>query len=368
MHTTLRRRSRGCAIAANRRLAPSDRRKRLPRRAGNDYCELDDLIRTFDALLMIARAGSGQARDNMTEFDAAQIARDVGEPHGAPVKGAGIEGRVRGNRELVSQALANLIDNAIKYAAPSSNANGVASDAVNGAPAEIVVGGGQRRRAHRAERGRSRPSAPPEADGRVVERFVRLEQQPSEPGSGLGLSLASAVARLHGGELKLEEIIWARAACCRGAEGDGDETACGRSRAGNAADDWFSRRLGGPLPASSPRSAGACRHGSQVSLRRRHRQFWSATIRRSRRCSTALPERRRFFGTSFKLTPRALCAVVIRMTRWQPSSPPRAARPLQRRRRPRRLRILRRMKAEAALLLLLPISELPVSRTMSPPR
>ena len=46
----------------------------------------------------------------------------------------------------------------------------------------------------------------PEADrGRVVERFVRLEQSRSEPGSGLGLSLAAAVARLHGGELKLED-------------------------------------------------------------------------------------------------------------------------------------------------------------------
>ncbi len=46
----------------------------------------------------------------------------------------------------------------------------------------------------------------PEADrGRVVERFVRLEQSRSEPGSGLGLSLASAVARLHGGELTFED-------------------------------------------------------------------------------------------------------------------------------------------------------------------
>ena len=46
----------------------------------------------------------------------------------------------------------------------------------------------------------------PEADReRVVERFVRLEQSRSEPGSGLGLSLASAVARLHGGELRLED-------------------------------------------------------------------------------------------------------------------------------------------------------------------
>ncbi len=175
--------------------------------------ESDDLIRTFDALLMIARAESGQARDNMTEFDAAQIARDVGELYEPLAEQKGLELKVeapteapvRGNRELVSQALANLIDNAIKYAAPNSQANGVASDAANGAPAEIVVAAGkdgERIALSVADRG---PGIPEADRGRVVERFVRLEQSRSEPGSGLGLSLASAVARLHGGELKLED-------------------------------------------------------------------------------------------------------------------------------------------------------------------
>jgi signal transduction histidine kinase len=167
--------------------------------------ESDDLIRTFDALLMIARAESGQARDNMTEFDAAQIARDVGELYEplADEKGLALkveapaEAPVRGNRELVSQALANLIDNAIKYAGPKGK--------VNGEPAEIVVAAGnegERISLSVADRG---PGIPAADRGRVVERFVRLEQSRSEPGSGLGLSLASAVARLHGGELKLED-------------------------------------------------------------------------------------------------------------------------------------------------------------------
>jgi hypothetical protein len=167
--------------------------------------ESDDLIRTFDALLMIARAESGQARDNMTEFDASEIARDVGELYEpvADEKGIALKidapaaAPVRGNRELVSQALANLIDNAIKYAGPSGKANG--------APAEIVVGAGndgERIAISVADRG---PGIPDADRGRVVERFVRLEQSRSEPGSGLGLSLASAVARLHGGELKLED-------------------------------------------------------------------------------------------------------------------------------------------------------------------
>jgi signal transduction histidine kinase len=167
--------------------------------------ESDDLIRTFDALLMIARAESGQARDNMGEFDAADIARDIGELYEplAEEKGialtveAGAAATVRGNRELVSQALANLIDNAIKYAGPNG--------AMNGTPAQIVVSAGDDG-THVALSVADRGPGIPEADrGRVVERFVRLEQSRSAPGSGLGLSLASAVARLHGGELKLED-------------------------------------------------------------------------------------------------------------------------------------------------------------------
>jgi signal transduction histidine kinase len=167
--------------------------------------ESDDLIRTFDALLMIARAESGQARDNMAEIDAAAIARDVGELYEPLADEKGIvlkieapnAAPVRGNRELVSQALANLIDNAIKYAGPNGK--------LNGAPAEIVVKAGVDGN-HVALSVADRGPGIAEADrGRVVERFVRLEQSRSEPGSGLGLSLASAVARLHGGELKLED-------------------------------------------------------------------------------------------------------------------------------------------------------------------
>src|SRR5215471_16812368 len=167
--------------------------------------ESDGLIRTFNALLMIARAESGQARDNMTEFDASAIARDVGELYEpvAEEKGialkveAPVAAPVHGNRELVSQALANLIDNAIKYAGTNGKLNGM--------PAEIVVRAdteGERITLSVADRG---PGIADADRARVVERFVRLEQSRSEPGSGLGLSLASAVARLHGGELKLED-------------------------------------------------------------------------------------------------------------------------------------------------------------------
>jgi signal transduction histidine kinase len=142
----------------------------------------------------------------MTEFDAAEIARGVGELYEPLADEKGIHLKVEapaaapvhGNRELVSQALANLVDNAIKYGA----AGGAA---VNGAAAEILVtamGEGDRIMLAVADSGGGIPAAD---RGRAVERFVRLEQSRSLPGSGLGLSLASAVARLHGGELKLED-------------------------------------------------------------------------------------------------------------------------------------------------------------------
>jgi hypothetical protein len=155
---------------------------------------------------MIARAESGQARDNMSEFDAAEIAHDVGELYEPLAEEKGIElkveadgpAKVKGSRELVSQALANLVDNAIKYAAPREGAT-------NGAAPEIVVRAineGDQILITVADRG---PGIPPADRSRVVERFVRLEQSRSLPGSGLGLSLAAAVARLHGGELTLSD-------------------------------------------------------------------------------------------------------------------------------------------------------------------
>jgi len=166
--------------------------------------ESDGLIRTFNALLMIARAESGQARDNMVEFDAAEVARGIGELYEPLAEEKGLELTVAapasvpvtGNRELVSQALANLVDNAIKYAEPEAQKNGAPSGIVVKAAAE-----GDRVVLMVADKG---PGIPESDRGRVVERFVRLEKSRSVPGSGLGLSLAAAVARLHGGELRLE--------------------------------------------------------------------------------------------------------------------------------------------------------------------
>ncbi len=170
--------------------------------------ELDALITTFNALLMIARAESGQAREDMVDFDAAEIVHDIGELYEPLAEEKGIALKVeaeaplpvKGNRELVSQALANLIDNAIKYAEPPPRP--LDGERV---PAEIVVSAddtGDRILLTVADRG---PGIPDADRARVVERFVRLEQSRSQPGSGLGLSLAAAVARLHGGDLTLAD-------------------------------------------------------------------------------------------------------------------------------------------------------------------
>jgi signal transduction histidine kinase len=167
--------------------------------------ESEGLITTFNALLMIARAESGQARDNMSEFDAAEVAHGVGELYEplADEKGltlsidAPATVPVRGNRELVSQALANLVDNAIKYAAPAAESDAKAKTIVVTArdEGELVL-------LSVADHG---PGIPEAARMQVVKRFVRLEQSRSVPGFGLGLSLASAVATLHGGALRLDD-------------------------------------------------------------------------------------------------------------------------------------------------------------------
>ena len=100
---------------------------------------------------------------------------------------------LRGNRELIGQALANLIDNAVKYGA-NGEEGGVIHIGVarHGDTIRLTV----------ADRG---PGIPDEARTRVLDRFVRLEEARSRPGFGLGLSLVNAVVRLHRGEIVLQD-------------------------------------------------------------------------------------------------------------------------------------------------------------------
>ena len=165
--------------------------------------ESEGLIRVFNALLMIARLESGAAQEAMQDFDVAEVARDVAELYDAVAEEQGVmltldaDGplMLRGGRELIGQALANLVDNAIKHGQPQESG------------AQVVVNIAARRMGNRieltiADRG---PGVAAQDRARVLERFVRLEGSRSRPGSGLGLSLASAVARLHHGALRLDD-------------------------------------------------------------------------------------------------------------------------------------------------------------------
>jgi signal transduction histidine kinase len=173
--------------------------------------ESDGLIRTFNALLMIARAESGQARGNMDDFDAADIARSIHELYEPLAEDDGMTLRVKaapatlhGNRELIGQALANLVENAIKYGKPSPVVQPL-DPAAAARVREILI---EARREGDTVLLSVTDHGPgiPESDRRhAVERFVRLEASRTLPGSGLGLSLASAVATLHGGELRLAD-------------------------------------------------------------------------------------------------------------------------------------------------------------------
>ena len=165
--------------------------------------ESEGLIRVFNALLMIARLESGAAQEAMQDFDVAEVARDVAELYDAVAEEQGVmltldvdaPLMMRGGRELIGQALANLVDNAIKHGQPQESG------------AQVVVNIAARRMGNRieltiADRG---PGVAAQDRARVLERFVRLEGSRSRPGSGLGLSLASAVARLHHGALRLDD-------------------------------------------------------------------------------------------------------------------------------------------------------------------
>lgn len=163
--------------------------------------ESDSLIRTFDALLMIARAEAGQSRATMSDLDLAEIAANVGELYEPLADEQGLDLAVavepvliHGVKELLAQALSNLIDNAIKYGRPADGSRGRITVSLIRRGGEAVLSV--------ADTG---PGIPAEDRERVVERFVRLEASRTRPGSGLGLSLVSAVARLHGGSLSLDD-------------------------------------------------------------------------------------------------------------------------------------------------------------------
>jgi signal transduction histidine kinase len=156
--------------------------------------DADRLLATFNALLNIAEAESGARRNAAEPLDLAQTARAAAELYEpvAEQKGCALKLDVdpgimiRGDRHLLSQAVANLLDNALKYGG-----------------GEVLLSAHQQDGRAALEVSDSGPGIPEEEREAVFDRFVRLEPSRSTPGNGLGLSLVRAVARLHNGTVAL---------------------------------------------------------------------------------------------------------------------------------------------------------------------
>lgn len=161
--------------------------------------ESDQLIRTFNALLMISRVEAGSIAAEMSNVDLSAVSADSAELYEPVAEEAGISLvteiepgiAVNGNRELIGQAIFNLLDNAIKYAGEGSEAPIIRVKLFTEAGAvKLAV----------SDNG---PGVPADKRGEVTKRFFRLDASRSKPGTGLGLSLVEAVMELHGGRLEL---------------------------------------------------------------------------------------------------------------------------------------------------------------------
>lgn len=188
-------RLRGRLEAAARTQGDADTYRAALDRAVSD---VDDVIRLFNSLLRISQIEAGARRAAFQTVDAAALVLDVGELYEPVAEERRIAIRVQapepcpiqGDSSLLSQAIANLVDNAVKYTPPGGGID-LSANIAEGAVTIMVTDSG--------------PGIPSELREKVVQRFYRLDDSRSTPGHGLGLALADAVARLHGGELTLAE-------------------------------------------------------------------------------------------------------------------------------------------------------------------
>lgn len=179
---------------------------RLRARHAEDYesaidAALDDVnqvLATFNAILRIAQVEAGTRRAGFRRVDLVELVRDVAETFdpvahdgGRTITRSGLsELSVVGDRELLTQCLVNLVENALRHT-PERTTIDLRVERTDGTARIVVADDG--------------PGIPPEDRGRVLARFARLDRSRSTPGSGLGLTLCSAIADLHDGRLSLEE-------------------------------------------------------------------------------------------------------------------------------------------------------------------
>jgi signal transduction histidine kinase len=160
--------------------------------------DLDNISRIFRALLRIAEAEAGARRAAFAPFDLVPVLRDAAELYEASAEAR--EQRLEvdlpqqlamvGDRDLVLQAVANLLDNAIKFTPPGGSVRLAARQTASGLVIAVSDDG---------------PGLSPEDRAQAGERFFRADKARATPGSGLGLSLVVAVAHLHGGDLQLDD-------------------------------------------------------------------------------------------------------------------------------------------------------------------
>jgi signal transduction histidine kinase len=162
--------------------------------------EADRLLGIFGALLSIAEAEAGTMQRNFQKVSLSDLARLMADLYEPAAEEAGLsfasdiraEPVALGNQQLLAQAVANLLDNALKY----TPAGGCVT---------LTVKGPEGERGACVSVADTGPGIPAEQRESVLRRFVRLEASRSSPGNGLGLSLVDAVARLHGARLEMDD-------------------------------------------------------------------------------------------------------------------------------------------------------------------
>jgi len=184
--------------AALRSDVPKDQRAALEA----TLVETDQLIATFNALLSIAKAESGQARVGFTDVDIGDLIEEMADLYEPLIEDQGGTLKVhidpgttlKADRQLLAQMLTNLIDNVMKYGLDVKTGKPYIELRADHTTAGVTLS--------LADKG---PGIDEKDRARVTERFVRLEKSRSAPGNGLGLSLVKGVMKLHNGELDLQD-------------------------------------------------------------------------------------------------------------------------------------------------------------------
>lgn len=170
----------------------------ITNRVEQSIADADQLLTTFGALLRIARIEAGGVKTNFKNVDLAALVQDAAELYDAVAEAKQIEinmqlrakPQVQGDRDLLFQAIINLLDNAIKYS-PQAGHIQLTLSMRDQQPLLSIADNG--------------PGIPVEEHDKVMERFYRMDQSRSQHGSGLGLSLVAVVARMHNATLEFDD-------------------------------------------------------------------------------------------------------------------------------------------------------------------